>query len=60
MKVYIRPGKDQKYRFATLPKASLLALRKYWLTHCNPDLVFPAGNQKSIRADLMLCSYCHL
>ena len=29
MKVHIRLGKGQKDRFVTLPKASLLALRKY-------------------------------
>ena len=43
MKVHIRLGKGQKDRFVTLPEASLLALRKYWLTHRNPDLIFPAG-----------------
>lgn len=43
MKVHIRLGKGQKDRFVTLPKASLLALRKYWSTHRNPELLFPAG-----------------
>lgn len=43
MKVHIRQGKGKKDRFVTMPRASLMALRKYWATHRNPNLLFPAG-----------------
>ena len=43
MKVHIRQGKGKKDRFVVLPKKTLLALRKYWVTHRHPHLLFPAG-----------------
>ena len=43
MKVHIRQGKGRKDRFVTLPMATLLALRAYWVTHRNPSLLFPCG-----------------
>ena len=43
MKIHVRQGKGKKDRFVTLPQASLIALRKYWATHRNPKLLFPAG-----------------
>jgi site-specific recombinase XerD len=43
MKVHVRQGKGKKDRFVTLPKASLIALRRYWSSHRNPSLLFPAG-----------------
>lgn len=49
MKVHVRQGKGRKDRFVTLPNASLLALRKYWVTHRNPDWLFPAGKNPEAR-----------
>ena len=49
MKVHIRQGKGKKDRFVTLPEVSLLALRKYWATHKNPSLLFPAGKTPELR-----------
>ncbi len=43
MRVHIRRGKHHKDRYVTLPKATLLALRQYWLTHRHPNLIFPGG-----------------
>lgn len=43
MKVHVRQGKGRKDRFVTLPHTTLLALRRYWATHRNPRLLFPAG-----------------
>lgn len=49
MKVHVRQGKGRKDRFVTLPAASLLALRKYWVTHRNPQWLFPAGKHSDAR-----------
>lgn len=49
MKVHVHLGKGQKDRFVTLPQASLVALRKYWATHKNPTLIFPAGTTPQAR-----------
>lgn len=49
MKVHIRQGKGKKDRFVTLPRTSLLALRRYWVTHRHPKLLFPAGKTPEIR-----------
>lgn len=49
MKVHVRLGKGKKDRFVTLPQASLAALRRYWATHRNPDLLFPSGKTAAIR-----------
>lgn len=49
MKVHVRQGKGKKDRFVTLPEASLLALRKYWCSHRNPTLLFPAGKTPALR-----------
>lgn len=43
-KVHIRQGKGNKDRFVDLPLATLLALRTFWKTHRNPDLLFPNQN----------------
>jgi site-specific recombinase XerD len=42
-------GKGKKDRFVTLPDASLKALRAYWVTHRNPQLLFPNGKTAEIR-----------
>jgi len=49
MKVHVHLGKGKKDRFVTLPQASLMALRKYWATHKNPALIFPAGTTPQAR-----------
>lgn len=41
MLVHIRCGKGRKDRLVPLPKATLQALRIYWKTHRNPDMLFP-------------------
>ena len=43
MRVHVRNGKGRKDRFVTLPKLTLLALRRYWATHRHPSLLFPVG-----------------
>jgi len=43
VRVHIRKGKGRKDRFVTLPQFTLLALRRYWCTHRNSALLFPAG-----------------
>jgi site-specific recombinase XerD len=49
-RVHIRRGKGHKDRYVTLPMVALKALRKYWLTHRNPSLLFPAGKNSAERA----------
>lgn len=49
MKVHVRQGKGRKDRFVTLPLTTLLALRRYWATHRNPSLLFPAGKDAEER-----------
>lgn len=44
MFVHIRKGKGGKDRYVPLPDAALIALRKYWVTHRNPLLLFPNLN----------------
>lgn len=55
MKVHVRQGKGRKDRFVTLPNACLLALRKYWVTHRNPDWIFPAGKHPEARHSADRC-----
>ena len=53
MRIHIRLGKGGKDRYVPLPKTTYLLLRKYWLTHRNPRLLFPAlarGGQKGFTA----------
>lgn len=51
MQVHIRQGKGNKDRFVNLPQITLQALRAFWKTHRNPDLLFPNqnGTPESIR-----------
>lgn len=51
MQIHVRQGKGNKDRFVTLPEITLLALRAFWKTHRNPDLIFPNqnGTPESIR-----------
>ncbi len=50
MKVHVRLAKGQKDRLVVLPKATLAALRKYWSSHKNPRLIFPAGKHSKMRS----------
>ena len=40
-RVHIRDAKGNKDRFVPLPQATLQLLRRFWLTHRNPVLLFP-------------------
>jgi site-specific recombinase XerD len=42
MMVHVHRGKGAKDRFVPLPVATLGLLRRYWATHKNPVLIFPA------------------
>jgi site-specific recombinase XerD len=42
MLVHIHRGKGAKDRYLPLPLSTLEILRRYWLTHRNPTLLFPA------------------
>ncbi len=49
-RVHIRRGKGYQDRYVSLPNLTLVALRKYWATHRNPALLFPAGKDSQARA----------
>lgn len=40
--IHIHRGKGARDRYVPLPEATLHLLRKYWSTHRNPKLLFPA------------------
>jgi integrase len=40
--IHVHRGKGAKDRYVPLPGATLGLLRKYWRTHRNPALLFPA------------------
>ncbi len=42
MMLYVHRGKGAKDRYVPLPKETLHLLRRYWKTHRNPHLIFPA------------------
>lgn len=60
--IHVVQGKGSKDRYVPLPDRTLLLLRQHWLTHRNPDWMFPApsgstpmcetGIQKAFRAAL--------
>ena len=50
MMIHIHRGKGAKDRYVPLPHNTLNLLRRYWITHKNPNLIFPArgrGNNDS-------------
>ena len=49
MRVHLRRCKNNKHRFVPLPLATLKALRRYWLTHRHPELIFPGGKPPHFR-----------
>ena len=40
-RVQVRDAKGNRDRFVPLPTATLAVLRRFWLTHRNPELLFP-------------------
>lgn len=40
--IHVHRGKGAKDRYVPLPDATLNLLRRYWVTHHNPKLIFPA------------------
>lgn len=41
LRVHIRDSKGNRDRFVPLPEATLEVLRKFWLVHRHPELLFP-------------------
>jgi site-specific recombinase XerD len=46
MMIHVHRGKGAKDRYVALPQPTLHWLRRYWLTHRHPRLVFPARGHK--------------
>lgn len=47
--IHVHRGKGARHRYVPLPRATYQLLRRYWLTHQNQKLIFPAvgrGNNK--------------
>jgi site-specific recombinase XerD len=42
MMIHVHRGKGAKDRYVSLPQSTLKLLRRYWLTHRHPHLLFPA------------------
>jgi len=42
MMIHVHRGKGAKDRYVPLPQETYQLLRRYWVTHRNPDLIFPA------------------
>jgi len=40
--IHVHRGKGAKHRYVPLPRATYQLLRKYWITHKNKQLLFPA------------------
>ncbi|OIP44708.1 MAG: integrase [Desulfobacterales bacterium CG2_30_60_27] len=40
--IHVHRGKGARDRYVPLPRATYHLLRKYWVTHKNPKLIFPA------------------
>ena len=48
MQIHVRGGKGGKDRYVPLPQSTLLKLRRFWTTHRNPILIFPAPGRGGI------------
>jgi len=48
--IHVHRGKGAKDRYVPLPEATLALLRKYWRTHRNPKLIFPAVGRSRVKA----------
>ncbi|MDM8515249.1 tyrosine-type recombinase/integrase [Desulfobacterales bacterium HSG16] len=47
MMIHVHRGKGAKDRYVPLPHENLILLRRYWVTHQNPLLIFPALGRSS-------------
>ena len=43
MRIHIRQSKYKKDRYVAMPTSTLTVLRRYWVQHRNPKLIFPSG-----------------
>lgn len=43
MRIHVRQSKNLKDRYVILPQSTLMVLRRYWVQHRNPSLIFPSG-----------------
>jgi len=50
MMIHVHRGKGAKDRYLPLPQSTLKLLRRYWLTHRHPRLLFPALGRSGKRA----------
>ena len=50
MMIHVHRGKGAKDRYVPLPQSTLKLLRRYWLTHRHPCLLFPALGRSSTGA----------
>ncbi len=48
MVIHVRNGKGARDRYVPLPKATLKILRRYWCTHHNDSLIFPATGRGGV------------
>ena len=46
--IHVRNGKGARDRYVPLPKATLKILRRYWCTHHNDFLIFPATGRGGV------------
>ena len=52
MMIHVHRGKGAKDRYVPLPQSTLKLLRRYWLTHRHPCLLFPALGRSGTGAKL--------
>jgi integrase/recombinase XerD len=50
MMIHVHRGKGAKDRYVPLPQSTLKLLRRYWLTHRHPCLLFPALGRSGTEA----------
>lgn len=53
--IHVHRGKGAKDRFVPLPESTLQCLRRHWVTHRHPRLLFPAlgrGRNRAAQADM--------
>jgi integrase/recombinase XerD len=53
--IHVHRGKGAKDRFVPLPESTLQCLRRHWVTHRHPRLLFPAlgrGRNQAAQADM--------
>ena len=52
MMIHIHRGKGAKDRYVPIPESTLLILRKHWMTHRHPSLIFPAIGRNGKKAPM--------